>query len=141
MRILGLDPGEKRIGIAMSDPSETIASPLDVLQSRGTDANIRSIGRLVREHDVGKVVVGLAISLDGGISSQARRAQAFAERLAEALNVPVELSDERLSSVAAERAMVEGGAKRAKRREKRDAVAAAIILQGYLDRAKREISS
>ncbi len=138
MRILALDLGSKRVGVALSDPTGTIASPVEVIavdSRRGVTARVAA---LVAAHEAVRVIVGLPKRLDGTEGAEARRARQFAVALQQEIGIPVELLDERLSTVEAERAMVEADASRARRRERRDAVAAALILQRYLDERKRE---
>lgn len=137
MRILAIDPGERRLGLALSDPSGTIASPLSVIERSSWTNDLRRIRRVVKEHAVGEVVVGRPLTLRGEVGAQAQEAQRFAARLRAALHVPVTEVDERFSSVAAERVMRDAGSKAAERRSRRDAVAAALILQPYLERRGR----
>lgn len=138
MRVLGLDLGTRRIGAALSDPTGTIASALDVIPADGRARVFARIAELVKTHDVTRIIVGLPTRLDGTEGAEARRARQFAAALQQEIGVPVELLDERLSTAEAERAMLEADASRARRRERRDAVAAALILQRYLDTRKRE---
>ncbi|MBI2304379.1 MAG: Holliday junction resolvase RuvX [Chloroflexi bacterium] len=135
-RLMALDMGQRRIGIALSDPSGFMASPLIVLERKGEDADIAAIQKLVTEHSVARVVVGLPLSMDGSMGAEAERVLQFCSRLSQQLPVPVETWDERLSTVAAQGLMIEAGASQRHRRAWRDAVAAAIILQGYLDRER-----
>jgi putative Holliday junction resolvase len=137
MRVLGLDVGEKRIGAALSDPVGIIASPLTVIERKSEDGALGEITALAREHEVGRIVVGLPLSLDGSPGPQARSVQSFIELLEGRTGLPVVTWDERLSTVAAGRALAEAGVKREKRKERIDAVAAALILQGYLDSVSR----
>jgi len=134
MRVLGLDIGEKRIGVALSDPQGLLAGALTIIERRDSAADIQAILNLVEKHGVERIVVGLPRSLDGSIGQQAEKVQAFSEMLGQKVDVPVESWDERLSTVAAERLLLEVGARRAKRKKHRDAIAASFILQGYLDR-------
>ncbi len=134
-RMLGLDVGERRIGVALSDPEGILASPLMVINRTRDKADIEAILGLVRQHEVTRVVVGLPRSMDGSIGQQAERVQNFIGMLSEFLEIPLETWDERLSTLAAERLMADAGLKRGKRKEQRDALAAALVLQGYLDRA------
>jgi putative holliday junction resolvase len=122
-RILALDHGSARCGCAVSDPSGTLATPLAVVERPDTKRGIAELARLAREHGVERVVVGLPVSLSGEEGDQAAAARAFAERLADALEVPVELHDERLTTRLAERA---GGAADS------DSRAAAHLLESYL---------
>ncbi|MBL7139635.1 MAG: Holliday junction resolvase RuvX [Planctomycetes bacterium] len=133
MRVLGLDLGERRVGVAVSDPGGTIASPLLEFKPRGRSEIVETVRRLVAEHDAGRVVVGLPLLEDGSRGEQARRAEGVAEALREALDVPVETWDERHSTVEADRLLRETGRPRRKRRGRRDRAAAAVILQSYLD--------
>ncbi|MBM3156817.1 MAG: Holliday junction resolvase RuvX [Chloroflexi bacterium] len=133
---MGLDIGEKRIGVALSDPMGIIASALTVIERTTDDAAIKQIIELARQNEVERIVVGLPRSLDGSIGKQAQAVQAFVELLKAHTELPIVTWDERLSTVAAERALLEAGTKRDKRKKHRDAVAAAFILQGYLDSQK-----
>lgn len=133
MRVLGLDIGEVRIGVALSDASESVATPLAVLDAKQELRQGVELPRLVDEYQVSTIVVGLPLSLDGSEGPQAERVRRAAGRLAGFLRVPLEFFDERLSSSAAERVMAEAGATSRDRRGSVDMVAAAIILQGYLD--------
>lgn len=139
MRVLGLDPGEKRIGVALSDPEGIIASPLKVIERTSEDAALSEVLAIAEEHEVGRIVVGLPRSLDGSLGKQARGVQRFVELLGKRAGIPVVAWDERLSTVAAERMMAEAGVKRHKRKERRDSLAAQFILQGYLDRQRSDI--
>jgi putative Holliday junction resolvase len=133
---MGLDIGEKRIGVALSDPLGIMASALTVVERRTDEAAIDEIIGLARENEVERIVVGLPRSLDGSLGRQARVVQDFVELLKSRTSIPVITWDERLSTVAAERALLEAGTKRDQRKRHRDAVAAAFILQGYLDFGK-----
>jgi putative Holliday junction resolvase len=136
MRVLGLDVGEKRIGVALSDPQGLLAGALTIIERRDNAADIQAILNLVEKHGVGCIVIGLPRSLNGSIGQQAEKVQAFSEMLCQKVDVPVESWDERLSTVAAERLLIDAGVTRAKRRKHRDAIAASFILQGYLDRLR-----
>lgn len=133
MAILGLDVGEKRIGVALADG--LIAIPLTVINRAGEEIDLERVLALAQEHGVERIVVGLPRSLDGSIGRQAERVLDFSRALSQ--HVPVDTWDERLSTVAAERLLLDTGMKREKRKEKRDAMAAAIILQAYLDGTSR----
>lgn len=133
-RMLALDVGERRIGVAVSDPSGLIAQPLLVIDRRGARADLARIAALVAEQSADRIVVGYPLTLGGTSGVQAQRVDRFVEQLRAAVPVEVVTADERLSTVAAERSLLEGGLRRARRRQVRDAVAAALILQGYLDR-------
>jgi putative Holliday junction resolvase len=133
MRSLGLDVGERRTGVAISDAQGLLAFPLSVIDHKNDEAAIAEVIRLAQEYQVELIVVGLPYSLDGALGRQAEKVKAFSERLGQGIGVDVQLWDERLSTVAAERSMIEAGTKRGKRKQQRDAVAAAFILQGFLD--------
>jgi putative Holliday junction resolvase len=137
-RVLALDLGERRIGVAVGDPTGTVARPVTAIVRASRQDDFEAIARLVDEHEVGCVVVGLPLSLDGTEGPQARQTRRYAERLAQALNVPIEFWDERYSSVRAEEILrgKKKGRGRKKRRRARgdvDATAAAVFLQSYLD--------
>ncbi len=134
-RVLGLDLGSKRIGIAVSDRSGLIASPFSVLQRSGSERrDHEAIARLVAEEECERVVVGLPLSLDGSVGRAAKSAIGEAERLATVVNVPVETYDERLTTVSAERALMEAKMRADARRRVVDKVAAAVMLQSWIDR-------
>jgi len=137
-RVLAVDLGTRRIGVALSDPGGTLASPLLTLPHRSLPRDVEEIAALCRAHAVGTVVVGWPREMRGGSGPAARHAEAFARALRRAVAVPVELWDERLSTAAAERALVGAGVRRARRRAVRDRVAASLILQAYLD-ARRSL--
>ena len=133
MRVLALDIGEKRIGVAVSDPSGTVASPLVVLDAARVLGDGHDLAKVAEEYEIELVVVGLPLSLTGTEGPQAERVRRAAARLAGFLRVPVEFADERLSSVQASRAMSDVGATQRKQRGSVDMVAAAVFLQSYLD--------
>jgi putative Holliday junction resolvase len=132
-RVMGLDYGQRRIGVALSDPLGITAQPLLTLERTTLDTDLDSLGSLMKRWDVRRVVIGLPLSLKGERGERAREAEGFGRRLARASGVPVEAWDERLTSVQAERALLEGDVSRKRRREVIDRTAAAIILQSWLD--------
>ncbi len=135
VRALGVDPGTKRIGIAVSDRSGTIASPLVVLhRSRSKQHDLHELARIARDEEVEVIVVGLPLNMDGSHGPSAKAAVAEARRLATLVDVPVEMHDERLTTVTADRSMQEAGLDTIERRQRVDKVAAAIMLQSWLDR-------
>ena len=141
MRALGLDLGSKRIGMAVSDLSGTIASPLTVVaRSRSRRHDHATLAALVREEEADVVVIGLPRSLSGGLGPAARGVLEEVEVLATVVGVPVETYDERLSTVAAEAALRESGVRGPARRQIVDKVAAAVILQGWLDARRGRVS-
>ncbi len=133
MRILAIDPGTVRLGLALSDPSGKIAQPLSVLARRSEAEDLKALTELVERHEVGLIVIGLPRLMDGRIDAAAQEAQAFGAHVAQATGRPVAYWDERLTSVAAERFLIEQGKRRSKRRQEIDRVAATLLLQGYLD--------
>ena len=132
-RILGIDYGEKRIGVAISDATSTIATPLETLDGTAPQQAAQHIVRLVEERGVERIVVGLPVRMDGSSGPSAEHAKAFGERLMKTGSCPVVYWDERFSSRTAEQALIEGGARRQKRKQVIDKLAAQIILQHYLD--------
>jgi len=130
MRSLGLDIGDKRMGVAISDPGGILASPLTVINRRDESLDIEAIIDIVNQKQVVQIVVGLPISMDGSLGRQAEKVKAFVQRLCSHTQVPVEYRDERLTTVLAERLMQ---VTKTKKRARHDAQAAALILQGYLD--------
>lgn len=135
-RILAVDFGERRVGLALSDPTATIAQPLTVLVRRaGKRPPVQAIADLAAEHDVQHIVVGLPLTLAGGESDWTREVRAFGEKLAARAGLGVTFADERMTSVAAERAVRSLGLRKTEREKKEriDAAAAVLILQAYLD--------
>ncbi len=136
MRVMGVDYGRKRVGIALSDPTGTLASPLETLTRRaGKRPPVAAIGRVADREGVEHVVLGLPLELDGTENDWCREVRDFGEALAARLNLPLTFIDERLSSVRAEEAMRAAGSSKAMRRDKGlvDSAAAAVILQSFLD--------
>lgn len=138
MRAIGLDVGSKTIGVAVGDPDGLIASARETLRRAGQEADAAAVARLVEEASAGLVVVGLPLELDGREGHRARRVRVFVDALRAALpeDVGVELWDERFSTAAAERTLLEADVSRRRRKAHVDAVAAQFILQGWLDGAR-----
>jgi putative Holliday junction resolvase len=136
MRHLGLDVGDRTIGVALSDESATLASGLETLKRQGPRKDVRAVAELVRRHDVGEVVVGLPRKLDGGLGPQAQKVLAFMDELRLAVRVPVVPWDERFTSAVAQQALIEADVSRKGRKAVVDKVAAILILQNYLDYRK-----
>jgi len=132
-RLLGLDYGSHRIGVAVSDPLGLIAQPLQAIRRRGDNRDIESIGALVREFSVEAVVLGLPLMLDGTEGVQAKRARDFGAKLGGAIGVAIEPWDERMTTVQAERHLIASGVRREKRKEIRDSLSAVLLLQSLLD--------
>ncbi|MEY4373228.1 MAG: Holliday junction resolvase RuvX [Actinomycetota bacterium] len=136
---MGLDLGSKRIGVALSDSSATIATPFMVLTRQGRIAeDHRAIARLVADEEVDIVVVGLPLNMDGSAGPAARAAVAEAEALATVVAVPVQTWDERLTTVSADQAMMQAKMRAQARRRVVDKVAAAVMLQSWLDRYRAD---
>jgi len=133
MRILGLDPGSKRVGVALSDELQMIAQPLDYLPAQPFDELAARLAELVREREVESIVVGMPRNMDGSYGPAAEKSRVFIEKLKEHLDVPIRAWDERLTTAQANRVLIAGNVSRAKRKEKVDKMAAAILLQSYLD--------
>lgn len=137
MRALGIDPGTRRIGIAVSDLTGTIASPLMVLQrSKSPRHDLAELAKIAKAEEAEMIVVGLPINMDGSHGPAAQAATQFAARLATVAGVPVELHDERRTTVTADQAMREGGLDGRARRLRVDKVAAAVMLQSWLDKRR-----
>lgn len=126
---MGLDVGERWIGVAVSDPLGILASPLTRVERTDDEAAVKAIADLVQKHEAKAVVAGLPYSLDGKVGQQAVRVQDFLRKLSESLRVPIQTWDERLSTVAVQRGMIESGMRKGSRKEKVDAAAAALICR------------
>lgn len=138
-RVVGIDPGQARVGIAISDEERSIAFPRETVSARDGWADAAARVRVaLADDEVALLVVGLPLRLDGSEGEAARRARGFGEALRAELGIEVEFWDERLTTVAAERSLTEMGRRGAKRRDVVDQSAAAILLQGYLDANKGE---
>jgi putative Holliday junction resolvase len=134
--LLGLDVGTKTVGLALSDVTRTIASGLITLKRGKFAADVQRLLQLIEEHRVGGLVVGLPVNLDGSDGPRAQATRAFARNVVKRTAVPILLWDERLSTAAAERALLEADLSRRRRSEVIDKVAATLILQSALDRLK-----
>ena len=135
-RLLGIDPGEKNIGLALSDVSLTIASPLSVLRREKFTSTLKSFEAIVAEHDIGALVVGLPLRMSGTVGAKAMSSRDLAHRLGRGLRLPFLLWDERYSTKAVGHVLRESAATRKRREALVDKLAAAHILQGMLDCAK-----
>jgi putative Holliday junction resolvase len=137
-RILALDIGSKRIGVAVSDELQIAAHGLETVSARPPERAIEVLQGLVREYNVREVVVGLPLNMDGTSGASAEAVRGVSRRLEEALPVAVRLVDERMTTAQAERVLLEGNVTRRKRRDVRDRLAAVLILQSFLDGRVRE---
>ncbi len=132
-RILGLDFGLRRVGGAISDPGRKIASPLEVYVRGSALEDARHYRRLVEEHEIQRIVIGLPLHTSGRESEMANQARAWGAWLATITGLPVAFADERYTSIEANDLMIQSGLKRQKRKGIRDKLAAQLLLQGYLD--------
>lgn len=133
MRIMCLDYGTKRIGVAVSDPSCTISHPLDTVLVRDNGAHLESLKKIIRDYQVERIVVGLPYDMDGKEGESARKVIQWSKDLEQVLGLPVELWDERLSTSEAHEILIQLKVKGPKKRQLVDKIAASIILQSYLD--------
>ena len=134
MKILALDIGTVRIGIATSDIMEIIASAYEVYRRKNPAEDVKHVAQIIQDLSVGEVVIGLPLKMDGSEGTSVEMAKSFGEELSKLVSVPIVYQDERLSTVEAERILIESGMRREKRKGKIDSIAATIILQTYLDK-------
>ena len=139
-RVLAIDWGEVRLGLALSDESQTIAQGLGVYERRSLDEDLQHLDDLIRKHRVDRVIVGIPVHMDGAHSEQTERARTFKTELDVTLAVPIEAMDEQRTTVEAERSLLAADLSREKRKAKRDQLAATLILQRYLERQRRSAS-
>ncbi len=135
MRSLGLDIGDKRIGVALSDPQGILASPLTIISCKDDRLDIEAITGIISQNQVEQIIVGLPRSMDGSIGKQAEKVKVFTQKLCEHTDLPVRFRDERLTTVSAKRLRQAVNRKKTREKVRHDAMAAALILQGYLDEA------
>lgn len=133
MRILGLDHGTRRVGVALSDETHLIAQPLEYIAPEPFADFLTRLKEIIREKEIGLIVIGMPRNMDGSYGPAALKVQEFAAALKDAVTVPLKLWDERLTTTQAQKFLIEGGVRRDKRKEKVDKTAAAILLQSYLD--------
>jgi putative Holliday junction resolvase len=133
MRILALDHGSKRIGVAVSDETKTIAQPLEFIPAEPFAGFLERLKQLIREKEVDLILVGLPRNMDGSYGPAVQKVEAFVAVLRSAITVPIKTWDERLTSAQANRILIQSKVRRDKRKEKVDKMAAAILLQSYLD--------
>ena len=133
MRILALDHGTKRIGVAVSDEMKMIASPLEYIPAEPFAAFLARLREILREKEVELIIIGMPRNMDGSYGPAALKVQEFVAVLKNALTIPLKTLDERLTTVQAQRFLIQGNVRREKRKEKVDKTAAAILLQSYLD--------
>jgi putative holliday junction resolvase len=133
MRILALDHGTKRIGVAVSDETKTIAQPLEYIPAEPFADFLARLKKLLLEKEIDLVLIGLPRNMDGTYGPAAQKVEAFVAVLRSAITVPIKTWDERLTSAQANRILIQGKVRRDQRKEKVDKMAAAILLQSYLD--------
>lgn len=133
MRLMGLDYGDKTIGVAVSDELGWTAQGIEVIRRSSESSDLARLQQLIEQYEVSEIVVGLPKNMNGSIGPRGEYCQAFAETLREHLNIQVSLWDERLTTVAAQRTLLEADTSRKKRKKVVDKIAASFILQGYLD--------
>jgi putative Holliday junction resolvase len=133
MRILALDHGTKRIGVAVSDETKTIAQPLEYIPAEPFGDFLERLRKLLLEKEIDLILIGMPRNMDGSYGPAAQKVEVFVGVLKTAVTVPIKLWDERLTSTMANRVMIQGNVRRDKRKDKVDAMAAAILLQSYLD--------
>lgn len=138
MRYMGLDVGDKTIGVAISDGLGFSAQPIEVIRRNTLEKDIQRLTELIVEYEVDGIVVGMPRNMDGSYGFRAEITKEFGENLKEAISVPVHFWDERLSTRAAEAALLEANVSRGKRKKVVDKLAAVIILQGFLDRERQK---
>jgi len=136
MRILGIDYGHKRLGLALSDEGETLASPLPVYKRKDIDQDFAFLTTLASEKEAARIVVGLPRNMDGSLGEMAKQVLAFVDALKEKVSLPVDTFDERLTTTEAERVLIQANLSRKRRKTLRDSLAAVLILQGYLESRK-----
>lgn len=137
MRIMSMDVGNKRIGIAVSDPLGITAQGLDTIVRTNKDTDIKKVGELIQTYQPDKIVIGLPKNMNGSIGEQGTRTQKFGELLESTFSIEVVYWDERLTTVSATRALIDGNVRRDKRKKQVDKLAAVLILQSYLDYLSR----
>jgi putative Holliday junction resolvase len=132
---MGLDIGDKRIGVALSDPGGIVASPFTIIERTGEEEDSGAIVDIMEQCEVGKIIVGLPRTMSGTVGQQASKVEAFVEQLRRYTHIPIEFRDERLSTVSARRLLQSTGRK-TKKKPRYDAAAAAVVLQAYLEEGR-----
>lgn len=133
MRILGLDVGDKTIGVAVSDPLGLTAQGITTINRKNEDTDIKELSKICTEYNVETIICGLPKNMNGTVGEQGEKVLQFCDMLKDKINIPIKMWDERLTTAAAQRAMLEANLSRAKRKKIVDKMAATYILQGYLD--------
>ncbi len=138
MRLMGLDVGSKTLGVALSDPLQFTAQGLEVIRRKKPADDLQRLAEIIEQYQVKKIVVGLPKNMDGTLGPQAGAVQGFIASLRERFALPVDTWDERLTTVAARKMLIQADVSRNRRKQVVDKMAAVIILQGYLDRMAKE---
>ncbi len=138
LRVIGLDLGEKTIGVAVSDGLGITAQGVCVIRRQSKEKDFAALAKIIAEYDINSIIIGLPMNMNGSLGPQAEKALAFAGAARQRFGLPVETTDERLTTALVQKALIEGGASRAKRKTVIDMLAAQVILQGWLDRKRRE---
>jgi putative holliday junction resolvase len=133
VRIMALDVGDKHVGVALSDPLGILATPHSIIERRGESDDVAAIIQIVDQYQVKRIIIGLPLSLAGNVGEQAEKVHIFAGHLVKNTSIPVELRDERMTTVSAKRLMHEGRNKKGKHIGRDDAAAAAVLLQTYIE--------
>lgn len=139
MRVMALDLGDKRIGVALSDALGITAQGLETYNRQSLEKDFAHFEELARTHEVSQIVLGLPVNMNGTLGPRAKTVQNWGKKLGKQLNIPVDYADERLSTVSVERVLVEADISRKKRRQVVDKLAAVEILRGYLEAGKNRI--
>jgi putative Holliday junction resolvase len=137
-RILGIDVGDKRIGVAVTDPLQITAQGVTTIKRKTRDDDLEAFRKLIDEYEIEKVVAGLPVNMDGSESAQTRKTVNFCQFIKKRLKVEIIYIDERLTSSWSEKVLIEGNVSRSERKEYVDMLAAQMILQSYMDRAAKE---
>ena len=132
-RLIGIDPGKKRIGIAISDENKKVATPYTTIVKKDYSSFLAQIKKIVQENAIKGIVIGNPINMDGSIGPKSQSSRSFVNNLSKEINIPILLWDERLTTVSAERSLLEADLSRKKRQQIIDKIAASIILQSFLD--------
>ena len=141
-RIIAFDIGDKRIGVAASDPFNTFALPgTTYFRTKSAEADAENLAKLVREKDAGLIVCGMPVNFDGSESIQTEKTRRFVEILRTKTDVPIVFEDERFTTIEAERVLIAGGVRRENRKQSIDSIAASYILEGYLNKKKKGAST
>ncbi len=135
-RILGIDYGRRRVGIAKSDETETIATGLETITYQQPTELLEKLAKIIREHEIASIVIGRPIALDGSARERAREVDEFAARLANQVNLPVDLYDERLSTIIAQQTIREQGKQPSRNKALIDKISAVVLLESYLERKR-----